>query len=56
MKKWYVMGCFKVTVEAASEEEACEYIDQVLENMSDYTDSVIDWREVDASDVAEVER
>lgn len=55
MKKWYVMGCFKVTVEAERKEEACEYIDQVLENMSTYTDSVIDWHEVEASDVAEVE-
>ena len=55
MKKWYVMGCFKVTVEAENNEEACGYIDQVLENISTYTDSKIIWDEVSASDVAEVE-
>ena len=55
MKKGYVMGCFKVTVEAESKEEASGYIDQVLENISTYTDSKIIWDEVSASDVAEVE-
>ena len=53
--KWYVMGCFKVTVEAESKEEACGYIDQVLDNISTATDSKIGWMEVSASDVAEVE-
>ena len=55
MKKWYVMGCFKVTVEAESKEEACGYIDQVLDNISTYTDGKIIWDELSASDVAEVE-
>ena len=55
MKKWYVMGVFKVAVDAESEKEACEYIDMVLKNMSTYADCVIDWHEVEASDVAEVE-
>lgn len=55
MKNWYVMGCFKITIEAESKEEASGYIDQVLDNISTYTDSKIIWDELSASDVAEVE-